>query len=75
MSLLFNLNSNSVLDSQRTKIPALYYADGRKRNGSLNLKQTIAPQDPTYSRYPFVERTYYYEGRVNYENRIAENHR
>lgn len=75
MSLLFNLNSNSVLDSQRTKIPALYYADGRKRDGSLNLKQTVDPQDPTYSRFPFVERTYYYEGRVNYENLFAEEHR
>ncbi len=75
MSLLFNLNSNSVLDSQRTKIPALYYANGRKRDGSLNLKQTVDPRDPSYFRDPFVERTYYYEGRVNYENIFAEQHR
>lgn len=75
MSLLFNLNSNSVLDSQRRKLPALFYADGRKRDGSLNLKQTVDPIEPFYSRDPFVERTYYYEGRVNYENLFAENHR
>lgn len=75
MSLLFNLNSNSVLDSQRSKVPALFYADGRKRDGSLNLKQTVDPRDPVYSRSPFVERTYYYEGRANYENLFGQDHR
>ncbi len=75
LSLLFNLNANSVLNQQRMKMPALFFADGRKRDGTLNKKQTVDPVDPTYMRYPFAERTYYYEGRVNYERTFADMHR
>lgn len=75
MSLLFHMNSNSVLDSWRTKTPALYYADGRNRDGSLNLKQTVVPQDPAYGRWPFTERTYYFEARGNYERLFNNVHR
>ena len=74
-SFLLHMNSNAVLDSWRTKTPALFYADGRKRDGSLNLKQTVDPQDPVYGRSPFVERTYYFEGRGNYERLFNDVHR
>ena len=36
---LFNVNTNSDMWSSRTKTPALYYAVGRKRDGSLSMEK------------------------------------
>lgn len=75
MTALFHLNANSEHKSLRYKTPALYYAIGRKRDGTLNYKQSVPQTDPVYMSSPLVERYLYYEGRVNYERLFGTDHR
>ena len=72
---LFHMNSNSDLTSHRYKNPTLYYASGRKRDGTLDSKVTVQGTDPGYSRTPMVERTYYFETRGIYERVFGTDHR
>lgn len=72
---LFHMTSNSDLTSHRSKQPALYYATGRKRDGSLDTKVTVEGRDPGYSRGSTVDRTYYFETRGIYERIFGTDHR
>lgn len=74
-SALFNMNSNNQMWSSREKIPALYYARTRRRDGSLDLDKRMDASDPTYSVRTEVNRKFYFEARSNYERLISERHR
>lgn len=72
---LFSMNANSEMTSSRTKTPALYYATGRKRDGSLALEKKRDAADPVFSVGTYVDRKYYIEARTNYERTFNEVHR
>jgi TonB-linked SusC/RagA family outer membrane protein len=72
---LFNLTSNSSLTTSRTKTPALYYATGRKRDGSLALEEIRDSSDPVYSDFSTADRQYYLEAHLNYERLFNKKHR
>ncbi|MFW6019821.1 MAG: SusC/RagA family TonB-linked outer membrane protein [Bacteroidales bacterium] len=72
---LFNMDSNGNMESQRTKTPALYYSDGRKRDGSLDMEKIRDAADPTYSVSSNVDRKYYFEARTNYNRTFNGVHR
>ncbi|WP_423127507.1 SusC/RagA family TonB-linked outer membrane protein [Gaoshiqia sp. Z1-71] len=72
---LFNMTGNSDMWSNRTKIPALYYATGRKRDGSLALEKKLDAQDPNFYVTTEVDRKFYFESRANYERSFNEIHR
>lgn len=72
---LFNVNTNSDMWSSRTKTPALYYAVGRKRDGSLNMEKKRDSADPYYSVSNELNRKYYFEARANYQRIFNDIHR
>lgn len=72
---LFHMLSNSDMTSHRTKTPTLYYASGRRRDGSLKSDVTVEGKDPGYNRWTTVDRTYYFETRAIYERLFGTDHR
>ncbi len=72
---LFNMNGNNEMWSNRTKTPALYYATGRKRDGSLALEKKRDAADPVFSVTTEVNRKFYFESRANYQRSFNEVHR
>lgn len=72
---LFNMNSNSIMNSGRTKIPALYYSKSRKRDGSLDLEKRMDAQEASYFRDTEIDRKFYFEARANYERVFNTDHR
>lgn len=72
---LVNLDSGSWMWQTREKTPAIYYADGRNRDGSLNLAKKQEYQEPHYSNSTQSNRKYYFEGRINYERVFNKLHR
>ncbi len=75
LTALFNMNTNSEMWSSRTKVPALYYATERKRDGSLALDKKREATDPSFSVSTLLNRKYYFEGRANYERLFNNVHR
>lgn len=74
-NMLFNMNSNSEMWSSRTKTPALYYAVGRKRDGSLAMEKKRDAADPRYGVSTHLNRKYYFEARSNYQRVFNDIHR
>ena len=72
---LFNMTGSSDMTSSRTKTPALYYATGRKRDGSLALEKKRDASDPVFSDSTEVNRKFYLESRLNYERVFNDVHR
>ena len=72
---LFNMNTNSEMSSSRTKTPALYYATGRKRNGTLAMEKKRDASDPSYGVSSQLNRKFYFEARSNYERTFNDVHR
>ncbi|MBN1768207.1 MAG: TonB-dependent receptor [Prolixibacteraceae bacterium] len=72
---LFNMNTNSEMTSSRTKTPALYYATGRKRDGSLALEKKRDSADPSFGVSSQMNRKFYFEARSNYNRTFNEVHR
>jgi len=72
---LFNMTGSSDMTSSRTKTPALYYATGRKRDGSLALEKKRDASDPVFSVSTEVNRKFYLESRLNYERVFNDVHR
>jgi TonB-linked SusC/RagA family outer membrane protein len=72
---LFNLTNNSEMTSSRTKTPALYYATGRKRDGTLAFEKKRDSSDPVFSVTTYVDRKYYFEAHLNYERVFNKVHR
>jgi len=72
---LFNLTSNSSMTSTRTKTPALYYATGRKRDGTLAFEKKRDSTDPVFSVATTLNRQYYFEAHLNYERLFNKKHR
>lgn len=72
---LFNFHSNGRAWTAREKMPALYYADGRNRDGSLNLVKRVNTKEQGYWGSEEVDRKYYFEARANYERVFNSDHR
>mgnify|MGYP000862270356 CR=1 FL=1 len=72
---LFNMNTNSEMWSSRTKTPALFYATGRKRDGSLALEKKRDAADPSFGVSSQMNRKYYFEARSNYQRTFDDVHR
>ena len=72
---LFNVNTNSDMWSSRTKTPALYYAVGRKRDGSLAMEKKRDAADPQYGVSTHLNRKFYFEARSNYQRMFNDVHR
>lgn len=72
---LFNMNTNSELWSSRTKTPALFYATGRKRDGSLAMEKKRDAADPSFGVSSHLNRKYYFEARSNYQRTFNDVHR
>ncbi|MBK5720340.1 TonB-dependent receptor [Dysgonomonas sp. Marseille-P4677] len=72
---LVNLDSSSKTWQIREKSPAIYYASGRKRDGSLNLDKVQEAIEPYYGNATETERKYYFEGRINYDRIFNKAHR
>ncbi|MBP1614398.1 MAG: TonB-dependent receptor [Bacteroidetes bacterium] len=72
---LINLDTSSWMWQAREKSPAIYYADGRARDGSLNLVKKQESIESFYSNSTQSDRKYYYEGRINYERVFDKLHR
>ena len=72
---LFNMNTNSEMWSSRTKTPALFYATGRKRDGSLSMEKKRDAANPRYSVSSHLNRKYYFEARSNYQRTFNDIHR
>jgi TonB-linked SusC/RagA family outer membrane protein len=72
---LFNMTSNSALTTIRTKTPALYYATGRNRDGTLALEKIRDSSDPVFTDSTTVDRQFYGEAHLNYERLFNKKHR
>lgn len=72
---LVNIDAGNWFNQVREKSPAIYYADGRNRDGSLNLQKKRESVKSNYSNNTQVERKYYFETRVNYERLFNQKHR
>lgn len=72
---LFSMNANSEMWSSRTKTPALYYAIGRKRDGSLAMEKKRDGADPTFNVSTQVNRKFYFESHANYDRKFNNAHR
>lgn len=72
---LANIDSNSSLYQSRAKTPAIYYANGRKRDGTLDLEKMSDYVQPTYSNNTSTDRRYYFEFRINYDQVFNKVHR
>lgn len=72
---LVNFDSSSKTWQVREKAPAIYYANGRKRDGSLNLDKVQDAIEPYYLNSTETERKYYFEGRINYDRIFNKLHR
>lgn len=72
---LFNIDSNSSHTQIREKLPAIYYANGRKRDGTLDMEKVIDAQEPSYNRLTENDRKFYYEFRLNYDRVFDKVHR
>lgn len=72
---LFNMNSNAEMWSSRTKTPALFYATGRKRDGTLALEKKRDAADPAFSVSSLMNRKFYFEARTNYQRTFNDDHR
>ncbi|MDP4208812.1 MAG: TonB-dependent receptor [Bacteroidota bacterium] len=75
-SALADMYSNAELNSQRTKMPALYWCKSRNRiDGSLNLEKKSDIEAPVYSRSTSVNRKFYVEAHLDYERVFNKVHR
>jgi len=74
-TVLFNMTSNSSLTTSRTKTPALFYATGRKRDGTLAMEKKRDSADPIFSVGTSADRRYYLEAHANYERLFNQKHR
>ncbi len=72
---LFNLDTSSWMQQKRGKSPAIYYANGRKRDGTLDLEKVQEYVEPYYTNNTQTDRKYYFEGRINYERVFNKIHR
>ncbi|MCD8164865.1 MAG: SusC/RagA family TonB-linked outer membrane protein, partial [Bacteroides sp.] len=72
---LFNLDAASWMRQTRGKMPAIYYANGRKRDGTLDLEKVQEYVEPYYTNWTRTDRKYYFEGRINYERVFNRLHR
>lgn len=72
---LFNFDGNSDMTQTRGKQPAIYYANGRNRDGSLNLEKVSEAVEPYFSVGTGANRKYYFEFRVNYDRVFNKVHR
>lgn len=72
---LVNIDSNSSSEQVREKSPAIYYANGRKRDGTLNLEKMSEAMEPGYWNNTGADRKFYFEFRVNYEHVFNKLHR
>ena len=61
-----SINNYSALTQSQTKTPALYYAQGRNKDGSLNLIEKVAKTDDKYESTNLSTRKIYFDARVNY---------
>lgn len=75
MEALMSINTYSLLNQTQLKTPALYYATGRKKDGTLDLIEKVSRKDDVYSSANLTTRKIYFEGRVNYERVFDEKHR
>lgn len=72
---LVNIDANSSHTQIREKMPAIYYANGRKRDGSLDLEKVSEAVEPHYGSDKYTDRTFYYEFRLNYDHVFNKVHR
>lgn len=72
---LMSISTYSSLLQTQLKTPALYYATGRKKDGTLDLIEKVSKADDKYSYTNLTTRKIYFEGRVNYERLFNEKHR
>lgn len=72
---LMSISTFSSLLQTQLKTPALYYATGRKKDGTLDLIEKVSKADDKYSSTNLTTRKIYFEGRVNYERLFNEKHR
>ncbi|WP_195668278.1 SusC/RagA family TonB-linked outer membrane protein [Bacteroides intestinalis] len=75
ISGLVNIDSYSALTQIRQKMPAIYYAYGRNRDGTLNLEKMSESRDPSYGNYQDSSRKFYWEFRLNYDRVFNKLHR
>lgn len=68
----FTNNSNHVVN--RYKIPSLYKVLGHYNDGSLVMAKTVNEVAMSYKKTANIDRTYYFEGRLNYA-RTFDRHR
>lgn len=69
---VFSYNGESQHNITRTKMPDLYYADGRNADGSLNLKRTREKKDLSFGKDVYSARSYYWELTGNYNRTFGE---
>lgn len=72
---LFSMNANSEMWSSRSKTPALYYATGRNRDGSLAMEKKRDASDPLFGVSTLMNRKFYSEAHLNYERTFSGVHR
>jgi TonB-linked SusC/RagA family outer membrane protein len=75
VTTLFNMYSNSMIWSERQKMPGLYYSRSRKRDGTVDLEKRMEAREALYSNSTEVDRKFYAEARANYERVFGVHHR
>ena len=75
ISGLVNIDSYSALTQMRQKMPAIYDAYGRNRDGTLNLEKMSESKDPSYGNYQDSSRKFYWEFQLNYNRLFNKLHR
>ncbi len=64
---LVNINSIGARTQVREKMPAIYYAHGYKRDGTLDLEKISDAVEPYYTNWNDTERRIYWDFRLNYD--------
>jgi TonB-linked SusC/RagA family outer membrane protein len=67
--------SNGTFNEQRYILPDMYYADGRRIDGSLQLVKKISAQQVSYSYGQDQYRKFFLESALNYEKVLLDDHR
>ena len=72
---LVNINSIGARTQVREKMPAIYYAHGYKRDGTLDLEKISDAVEPYYTNWNDTERRIYWDFRLNYDQTFNKVHK
>lgn len=69
---LFSFTTNSEFYTTRSKMPDLYWANGRNAQGTLVMTKQVEKKDLSLSRSTDTDRTYYWQLNADYDRTFGD---